>query len=634
MTMSKRRRFVLAAFFVCLAPLCAQDIRLIMSDPDYYSAEGIGITVDEADRNALEQISRQISVSISSATEVGVQTSSSGSSVASVNRTQTDKGASVSFVSLQNVNRLVLATEPDARVFRWVAKSEVEKMFEARKQKIIDFVETGQAAERRLQIDDAIRNYYWALMLAKVNADAVYAGFDGKQENCLSFLPLKIKSVIANIKADIKSCVFDNNRYKVEMDFTYSGYPVSSVRLSYYDGQSFVGPVTVKDGFCELELLSLPANETVRIQYEYRFSKEAESLDADLKAAFSAVKPVTIDNALVNVPVKIDVRKNTLDIAQEYEAGYYAPATDDFAEIKPESIKQKQRMELDTVDNSVELALILQKVEEAIDKGEPESVYEYFTTDAYRMFDTLLKKTGKVSLAGRGNQYEFIHANGQILGRFCKISIKFKDGTSFNENLAFRFNPYDNKIQSLAFALSQKAEDDIFNAAAKWTDASRFTLLQFMEDYQTAYALKRLDYIEQIFSDDAIIITGTVLKPAGRQYVEGSPIDFNRTDVQFTTKNKQQFIETLRRHFNDREYVHLTFQDNQVKMINAPRIPQGSALAIQINQLYNSPVYSDQGYLTLVLDTSDELPLIHVRLWQPDKTELVGLDEFMSKWTW
>ena len=90
----------------------------------------------------------------------------------------------------------------------------------------------------------------------------------------------------------------------------------------------------------------------------------------------------------------------------------------------------------------------------------------------------------------------------------------------------------------------------------------------------------------------------------------------------------------MRRHFNDREYVHLTFQDNQVKMINAPRIPQGSALAIQINQLYNSPVYSDQGYLTLVLDTSDELPLIHVRLWQPDKTELVGLDEFMSKWTW
>ena len=291
-------------------------------------------------------------------------------------------------------------------------------------------------------------------------------------------------------------------------------------------------------------------------------------------------------------------------------------------------------MELDTVDNSVELALILQKVEEAIDKGEPESVYEYFTTDAYRMFDTLLKKTGKVSLAGRGNQYEFIHANGQILGRFCKISIKFKDGTLFNENLAFRFNPYDNKIQSFAFALSRKAEDDIFNAAAKWTDASRFTLLQFMEDYQTAYALKRLDYIEQIFSDDAIIITGTVLKPAGRQYVEGSPIDFNRTDVQFTTKNKQQFIETLRRHFNDREYIHLTFQDNQVKMINAPRIPQGSALAIQINQLYNSPVYSDQGYLTLVLDTSDELPLIHVRLWQPDKTELVGLDEFMSKWTW
>lgn len=619
---------------VCLAPVYAQDMQAIKSDPNYYSAEGIGITIDEADRNAMEQISRQISVSIYTSTSTDRQTSTSTGNNPTLNQTQTDKGTSVSFVSLQNVNRMVLEPEPNAKVFRWVAKSEVEKMFAARRQKILDYVKSGQVAEQRLQIDDAIRSYYWALELAKVNGEAVYAEFNGKQANCLSYLPLKIKSVIANINANIESCEYNNNRYHVDMNFTYSGQPVSSLKLTYFDGQSFVGPASVRDGYCELELLAMPTTNTVRLRYEYQFCKEAENLDADLKVAFSNPSLTIIDNALVDIPVRINKKENSIEIAKKYKSGYSAPAVAEVAAIPTEPIRQKQRMELDTVDNSVQLAQILQKVEAAIDKGEPESVYEYFTTEGYRMFDTLMKKTGKVSLAGRGNKYEFIQANGQILGRFCKIKIKFKDGTSFNENLTFRFNPYDKKIQSLAFALTKKAEDDIFNAAAKWTETSRFTLLQFMEDYQTAYALKRLDYIEQIFSDDAIIITGTVLKPASIGYVEGSRIDFNRDDVQFTTKNKQQYIETLRRHFNDREYIHLTFQDNQTKMINAPRIPQGSALAIQINQIYNSPTYSDQGYLTLVLDTSNELPIIHVRLWQPDKTDLVGLDEFMSKWAW
>ena len=199
------------------------------------------------------------------------------------------------------------------------------------------------------------------------------------------------------------------------------------------------------------------------------------------------------------------------------------------------------------------------------------------------------------------------------------------------ENLVFRFNETDGKIQSVAFALTRKAEDDIFNAASSWTDISRFTILQFMEDYQTAYALKRLDYIEKIFSDDAIIITGTVLKSAPQVKMEGVALDMGRKDVHFTKQNKQQYMINLRRHFNDREYIHLTFEDNITKVINAPRIQPGTAFAIQISQMYNSPVYSDKGYLTLVLDASKELPIIHVRMWQPDKKEMMTIEDFINK---
>ena len=116
------------------------------------------------------------------------------------------------------------------------------------------------------------------------------------------------------------------------------------------------------------------------------------------------------------------------------------------------------------------------------------------------------------------------------------------------------------------------------------------------------------------------------------------PIDFGRQDVLFKRETKTQFLSKLKRHFNDREYIHLTFEDNQTKVINAPRIPKGTAFAIQINQMYNSegyesPGYSDRGYLTLVLDASKKLPIIHVRYWEPEQNDLMTLDEFMQKWS-
>lgn len=602
----------------------------IKSDSKYWSAEGNGITVEEADHDALSQIIRQISVSMSSALQEDDRSGQIGDGIEYSDYTQKGSIRSYSFASLQNVEMIVLEPEPNAKVFRWVAKSEVDRMFEERKNKILDFVKTGKIAEQRLQIDDALRNYYWALMLAKVNRDAVYADFNGEEVNCLTFLPMKIKSVISHIKADMKECVYNDNRYFAKMGFTYENREVASVQLRYFDGQSFVGPLVVKDGIGEMDLVSLPADGKMKLQYEYSFRNEAENLDAELRAIYSEITAPPIENALAEIPVKVNVKKNTM-ITDSRKLKDVTLSSAVVAEIPSEPIHSRQQMELPKITDNGELVNTLRQVENAIRQGTPQSVYPYFTPEGYKLFETLLTKTGKISLISEKQDYEFVQANGQILGRFCKVKIKFKNGKSFMENLVFRFDEESKKIQSVALALSKKAEEDIFNAASSWTEVSRFTILQFMEDYQTAYSLKRLDYLEKIFSDEAIIITGTVLKTASQTQIEGMPINLGREDVHFTRQNKQQYLSKLRQHFNDREYIHLTFEDNQTKVINAPRIPKGTAFAIQINQIYNSPVYSDRGYLTLVLDASKDLPIIHVRLWQPEKSNMLTLDEFMNK---
>ncbi len=624
------RLIVLLFIFAHCLNLCAQvDIAQIKSDRAYWSAEGSGTTLEEAEHDALSQIIRQIRVSILDAMHEEDSSGVINNQVHSDYK-QERTVSSFSFATLNNVEMIILQPEPDAKVFRWVAKSEVDKMFEERKTKIIDFVKSGKIAEQRLQIDDALRNYYWALMLTKVHKDPIYVEFNGDMMNCLTYLPLKIKSVIARIRADITECVYENNRYYTQVHFTYNDQDIASVQLLYFDGQSFVGPLTAKNGIGELELLTLPSDNKIRVRYEYGFRNEAMNLDAELRAIFQEISAISIDNAMADIPVKVNVKKKTMVTDSKKQAKMISQA-DTFAAIPTETIRNKQQLELNQVADNTILLGVMKQVENAIRQGSPESVYSHFTPEGYRLFKTLLTETGKVSLIGKEQTYEFIQANGQILCRFCKVKVKFKNGKSFIENLVFRFNEKSNKIQSIALALSNKAEEDIFNASAKWTEISRFTILQFMEDYQTAYSLKRLDYLEKIFSNDAIIITGTDLKTSSNIKPEGFSIDLGHTNISYTKLNKRQYLTRLGQQFKDREYVHLTFEDNITKVINAPRIPKGTAFAIQINQLYNSPVYSDRGYLTLVLDTSMELPIIHVRLWQPEKKEMLTLDEFMNK---
>ncbi len=608
------------------------NIQQIKSDRgSYYSAEGSGTTRKEAEQDAMNQIISSIQVSMSVKTKEQDKSKQFDNGTASSEYSQESSIKTTSFATLQNVERLVIQDEPDAKVFMWVAKEEVEKMFAERKKKILDFISAGKTAEQRLQIDDALRNYYWALMLAKNSQDAIYDEFDGKPQNVLTFLPLKIKSVIFHIKANLESCECRDNRYYAKMRFTYEERNAASLQLKYFDGQAYEGPVVVKDGTCELELLSLPLDEKMRVNYEYRFSDEAMRLDQELEAVFSNTDAPLIETARVEIPVKINVKKQTMAIEKKHKEGVQATASADVASVATEPITDKERMALEAVENPGAYVDILRKVEAAIKHSSPREAYPCFTTEGYHLFDTLLTKTGgKISLIGDAQHYEFIKANGQILARSCKVKIKFRNGKTFTENITFRFNEADKKIQSLAFSLTEKAEDDIFNAAASWPEVSRFAILQFMEDYQTAFALKRLHYIDQIFSDDAIIITGSVLKKAPTETLEGTMLDFGRDDVNFIRQNKQQYLTRLKKHFNDRMYTHLTFEDNQTRVINAPRLPKGTAFAIQINQLYDSPVYSDKGYLTLILDASKELPIIHVRLWQPDKTDMMSMEDFIN----
>ena len=135
---------------------------------------------------------------------------------------------------------------------------------------------------------------------------------------------------------------------------------------------------------------------------------------------------------------------------------------------------------------------------------------------------------------------------------------------------------------------------------------------------KTAFALKRLDYLESIFSDDALIITGRVVRRANvENRIQGSAeyVEYNR-------QTKAEYINNLRYSFGSKEYINIRFSNMEIL-----KMGKGDSIySIQIKQDYYSSNYGDTGYLFLLVDASDyKRPVIHVRTWQPKPDPEFGI---------
>lgn len=592
----------------------AQSIDEIKKNSNYIWGEGNGTTMSDAEGEALRQMSVQISVSVYN---------SSYDEESNDNSVQKAVLQSVSSAKFTNVQMRVLEEEPNAKVFCFMPRSEVKKMFEKRASHIANMVDAGKTAESRMMIDEALRNYYWALVLAKTTPEPVEIEFNDKKGEATSLLPIKIKSVLAMINASVDEIQDGKN---LILGFTYNGKPVSSLNFKYNDGQSIVGPIVARDGIGEASMASIPADGKLHLTYELRFRNEVDPTDSDIAGAFNAG---ILPN--INSSVAIAIKNNSKKKAA-------APVLASAEILAAQPTNDKRSIAMQNADNTDDLQQAVLAVESAISSNNPKSAFNYFTPEGYTLFANLMAKNGKVTLVGKAQSHNFIIADGYIIGRATNIKRQFRNGKAFMEKLVYRFNPESRKIESVAFALTQRAENDIMNAAASWPEVSRWAILNFMEDYQTAFALKRIDYINSIFSDDALIITGTILKKlnnAERAFDRSKSLDLGGPkDIAYSQLSKTEYIDRLRKIFSTREYVHLQFEDNVTRMIDLPAINginKGAAFGIEIKQRYESTGYSDDGYLTMVFDTRGKLPIIHVRLWQPDKNNMMSLQEFISR---
>ncbi|MCF0204272.1 MAG: nuclear transport factor 2 family protein [Muribaculaceae bacterium] len=138
----------------------------------------------------------------------------------------------------------------------------------------------------------------------------------------------------------------------------------------------------------------------------------------------------------------------------------------------------------------------------------------------------------------------------------------------------------------------------------------RQQILHFVEQFRTAYCEKRKDFLEDIFSDDALIITGRVRT---RTSVEAGI----STVIDYTKQTKREYLKKLFAIFDrPNSYINVLFD-----IIDVERNPlHPSIYGVTLRQEWYSSAYSDVGTVFLLWDfTNEDRPKIYVRTWQPNE---------------
>ena len=607
--MKKRLIFVLFALVALTAS--AQTWEQVRDSEDYIYGEGWGSTVTEADKQALANLIGKIATNVQGESHSSLKTQNSNGQLNEESQfSQTV--STYSQATLTNTQQKVLKNEPDAYVVRWIKKSEIEKIFEARKRKALDLIETAVRAEKKGKVDDVLRNYYWALTLLKslqYPNEVTYTDEDGKEHVCTNWCKEKIDDTFYELKTIYDSREGNNIRLAI----TYKGKPVNSVDYKFWDGQTWSAVYSAKDGWGVLELAPGFDGSQVQMKYEYEYAGEAK-IDNEVEMVLNAVKGTPMPKAYTNVMLKSNEKKKEREARMEMMQSQ-SFTTNEVSIAPPKPIEKN----VNAYKNAIE------KMVAAVKQKNYDSARDLFTSVGWSMF-TKLMKYGKAKVLDSQN-IRFLESEDGIVERGLRMSFSFNSGgrATFVEDIVLTFNK-EQKIDNISFGLGKTAEDDILNKGV-WDEKSRLAIMNFLENYKTAYALKRLDYIRSIFDDDAVIITGSVVSKANsvtNRENQSSISQEGNHIIKMNRQTKDQYLASLKRCFERNEFVNIRFSDNDVKKMGAG----GESYGIQIQQDYYSSTYGDKGYLMLLVDINEpKKPLIKLRTWQPEKDPNFGLYE-------
>jgi hypothetical protein len=171
------------------------------------------------------------------------------------------------------------------------------------------------------------------------------------------------------------------------------------------------------------------------------------------------------------------------------------------------------------------------------------------------------------------------------------------------------------RIEDVYFGIEAQKYKSLLKQGTSLTDFKRRQIiLDFLDNFRTAYNRKDLDMLDKTFSDNALIIVGKVISEKKNGPDMMNSLGSQR--VELIQYNKQQYINNLKNIFLKNSFIDVSFDEIEIVKHGT----RDEIYGVNLRQSWRSSSYKDEGYLFLMIDFEDEThPIVHVRAWQPTK---------------
>lgn len=253
---------------------------------------------------------------------------------------------------------------------------------------------------------------------------------------------------------------------------------------------------------------------------------------------------------------------------------------------------------------------------------------------------SIMDSNAKARLDAFWKNVKFVITDSEIVGTCLEtrsgyevrqIPILLKSKAKMDEKQKYReltivLNK-NGRISGVNMALSNNEITSVLAGAEGVTDATRrMEIAHFVEMLRLSYIQKDTSVLNMLFSDDAIIISGTVIKSGGKTNLETEAVK-----VKYKRENKREYIDRMANQvFKSNKFIDVKFDQISIFHSNAKK---ANFYGVTLHQDWSSirygdkkanaahPSYQDEGWVFLLWEfpTDGSDPIIHVRTWQPDE---------------
>ena len=599
--MKKQIAILMFILIASLNAITADQLQKMQNSGELIVGKGTAKTESEADKLALQDLASQIIVEVKS----------SFVSIAKEDNFNVDEYCesvvkTFSDIQLSNAKKFVdpASTKDNKIVYRYITPEDKNRIFAERKTQILSLVSEGEIAESENNAVDAIRNYYWALMLLKTHPEhkTITYYFNNKERVLNTALVNQIEKILSEIKIKItsKTNSKDSNCFDIVLSASFKGIPADGLLIKYNDGYGWSDfeRWTNGKGFISIKKSMAETMNFVELEIDCSFANHGFS--GEIQQTLGAMKPHKFNNS--NKKCEFASKEAT--------------------EIS--SVKSIISYETEIPENKIE---ILENIVTAISNKDLARSRKYFSAKGFRDFNALIGY-GNAEILPEKIKLKILKIGNLSVVRSIPLKFDFRSSNEdFTEKVNFVFDE-NNKIDGVTFSLSDTAIKDIIRKDYG-TDEEKALIINFVEQYKTAYCLKDIDFINDVFCDDALIIVGRVVKRKPDDYADKLFQQLGDDLIEYVTLKKGEYIERLKKQFAGKEFINIRFSDNEIDRV----ISKGKKVfGMQIGQYYYSSDYRDKGYLFLMFDLANaDEPKIMVRSWQPEKAEdgtIIGVSNF------